>query len=1015
MMFRTHLYVSKSTTQSLQELEAYLKEESDYSLFKKNSLSSVQKYHPHQEQSWSLFLEEESKRYQSWDTSERLLLIKAAYFCLKNPVEKGDFAQLIQSALNLKKYNGVRYFYMLFNASVPSQQCTLKIFGQVCRLLVELKDQSDLLDFLKKHLPDINALHKQLQIKYEEYRQAKYPKRGIDELISIFSTKNEIIQFPLSSGELQQLKVQMQRVNQFSETASKLTMIELKEQALHLGKQYKQSNDISLRSHLTALISEAVYRVFKIKPHDTQILSILALLNTPEKLRGRIGQIRAGEGKSTIIAILAAITALKGDFVDIVTSADYLAVRDAKKYKPFFEELGLTVSHICGTEVKKEQFHGQILYGTNTDYEFAYLRDGLYRQHLRQSARDGQIQPRTFDTAIVDEVDNLFLDTALNSARMSMPSDENITWIYEPIYKKVEENPNIKSEELRTYLLNYEQGKYREDVLTVSTKRMRDWIVSAIEAIHFKSEGVDYVVKAKHNEISESKEEELDIVINDYQNTGRFQEGSQWSNGLHQFLEVKHNLQIKAESLTAGSLSHPTYFGMYRHILALTGTMGEAVERAEIEAIYKVDCFDVPPHFPSQLMTFPPEFYLNNTDHFEALLKRIREMHQKKRPCLILFKTINDSNQFSQFLTQRRFDHQVLNAVQRESEEYLIKQAGETGVGTVATNTAGRGTDIELTPDSLEAKGLHQIFAFYPESSLRVEEQGKRRAARQGQPGSCEMILCYADPAIQSLFTNALQKNNQELEDPSMILAQIQFFQPDRPATEKIKILNSLRTKKIENESKLRYQGSLKEMVYFEKLQFYFKQLASVETLFNSNEFKTECLNFCQSFQGFANLNSSPLTLSKDWELIYVLTKNLLIRQSKEEKVDWSTFYDIFQKLYFNQIMEQWSVFYNQLHHEINTNDIEEVKKQMNSFFSKAQLKLDEYLSLAEGEESKNIDLKKKIFNCLERILQKVKTELQILSVQSEPSISKISLFRQPETLVTAKVDPSGLNLSNQH
>ncbi len=1017
-MFRTHLFIAQSTDRPLSELDAYLKEETDYLLFRKNSSTVVKKYLPSLDNSWNLFLDEESKRCQSWSNSERLLFIKAVYLCLNNIKEERDFAQLIRSALDLKKYNGVRYFFMLFQANIPQEQRHLKEYTHVCRLLVELREQPGLADLLKTYLPNLVTLHQQLEIKYDQYRQSKFPKRGIDELISIFSTKNELVSFPLSVEELKLLKPQLERVNLEAESASKLSLSELKQQAQRLGLQYKQSNDLQLRCQLVALVCEAVYRTYKIKPHDTQVLSILALLNSPENLKGRIAQIKAGEGKSTIIAILAAISALKGDFVDIVTSADYLAIRDAKKYKPFYEELGLTSSHICGEHVTKTQFQGQILYGTNTDYEFAYLRDGLYQAGLRYSYRNGELQPRTFDTVIVDEVDNLFLDTALNSALMSVQSNETIAWIYKPIFNKVKENSKINPDQLHAYLLDYEQGKYRELVSTISKKRLKDWIESANDAIHTKVHGVDYLVKATRTPNSNSKETVDDIVINDYENTGRFQEGSQWGNGLHQFLQIKHNLQPKAETITAASLSHPTYFGMYRHILALTGTMGEAVEREEIKHIYKVDCFDVPPHFPCQRVTLKPQLCLDKKTQYEAILKSALAMQQQKRPCLIVFKTINESNEFSQFMKSRNIEHQLLNATQRESEDYVVARAGDAGVITVATNTAGRGTDIELSPESKEAGGLHQIFAFYP-ANLRVEVQGESRAARQGQPGSCEMILSYEDDHIKSLIQMMTIVNYVLTLNSSNLISLDKFIQFDAPSEEKIKALGMVRTKKIEQESVRRSQGALKEEIYFEKLQLFFKQLTAVTTLFESTEFKNVFLKNCQTWTSGTDLNSSSLGLSKEWESGCLLAKKLLARQNKGETVDWTPFYDSVKRTYINQIRLHWAVFYNKLHNEVVGSDIKEVKQQVDSLFQQAQPKLNEYLPLDIGSPY-NLSVEKQnsngpmelVLKWGSRMLINAQKELNVSSNSVEQSLINLSLFEKTGAVTTSEKN-SSLEIGN--
>lgn len=189
---------------------------------------------------------------------------------------------------------------------------------------------------------------------------------------------------------------------------------------------------------MLAIIREVVRRCFGILPYNTQMISVLALLSQPEKSKGRVAQILTGEGKSTIIAVAACYLALRGDFVDIITSSHYLAVRDQKKNARLYEMLGLTSSHICYTQPIREHFNGQILYGTNTDFEFSLMRDALYGLELRRSPREGRLVKRTTESVIVDEVDNLLLDMALNSARLAVSAPEHTSWVYEPLYKNLE-------------------------------------------------------------------------------------------------------------------------------------------------------------------------------------------------------------------------------------------------------------------------------------------------------------------------------------------------------------------------------------------------------------------------------------------------------------------------------------------------------------------------------------------------------------------------------------------------
>lgn len=250
-----------------------------------------------------------------------------------------------------------------------------------------------------------------------------------------------------------------------------------------------------------------------------------------------------------------------------------------------------------------------------------------------------------------------------------------------------------------------------------------------------------------------------DIEIVDYDGTGRVT-GGQWQAGMYQFLQAKHGLKITPEALTAASLSHPTFFSLYHLIIGLTGTMGEAVEREEVQKIYNVDSFDVPQHFPCLRKKIPGCIAITNEEQYEILLKNIQEMQRAGRPALLLFKTIKESETFSQFLHKKSIQHQLINENQRENEDYLVVRTGDAARITIATNVATRGTDILLSPESKAVGGLCVIFTFYP-NNLRVEEQGFGRAGRQGQLGDCGMILNIQDELIQSLIKSFTIDSNQ--------------------------------------------------------------------------------------------------------------------------------------------------------------------------------------------------------------------------------------------------------------
>ena len=268
---------------------------------------------------------------------------------------------------------------------------------------------------------------------------------------------------------------------------------------------------------------------------------------------------------------------------------------------------------------------------------------------------------------------------------------------------------------------------------------------SAYTALHFR-EDEDYVVKPVEGEGFCKKE----IVIVDKGNTGRLAEKSRWQHGLHQFLELRHQLPAHEESLLISSLCHPVYFSFYKKIYGLTGTIGIKVEEDEIRDMYRVGCFKIPPHRNSQRQDLQAVVCRTRGDYEKTIIAEITKMIAAQRPTLILLETIEQSENMQSLFKRLSIDSQILNARQAEDESYLIAKAGMPGSVTIATNTAGRGTDIALAPESLVHGGLHVIFGYMPDND-RVEMQGFGRAARQGQPGSTRMIILIEESLLQGL------------------------------------------------------------------------------------------------------------------------------------------------------------------------------------------------------------------------------------------------------------------------
>lgn len=877
----------------MKEIIDQMMNEFDYATFKRKTTNHVQNTHlqPH----WETLCEQLTGF--EFDETEQFMLAKAAFCCMANPYEPQEMAQFLILLNQLHTLDGSWLFSQLLTLPGNHEHATFANYSSVCRFIIELYDTPDLFNHVDGSFENINEMRETLQEAHHQYMTQKYPQRSVDELVKHFQTKSLLVEFPLSFDELQEVKSLYVTQQTHQQTLRDLPLSVLKQKATDCGKHLHERKDHGAKCELIAIIALLVERLYKIKPHDTQLFSLLILLNKPEALRGRIGQIKTGQGKSLIIAMLAAFEACFGQFVDVITTTDYLAMRDAHKFTPLFEALGLTCSFI-NKDSSAPDFKSQVLYGTNLAFEFAWLREGLFCQEKRLSLRDGQLQQRTFDVAIVDEADSLFLEGARSPAIIAIPDTTDFTWIYSPMLNFVKSCGSSLSIDSRTVtdlrhtlkpLLNSQQNAFLDEC---PDDKLNTWLCNAYAALYRAQEKKDYVVRQIFNK--ETQECQGEIVIVDAANTGRYSEGSQWQDGLHQFLQAKHNLPIEPEALTAASITHPQYFNLYRCILGMTGTLGLEVERREIEALYQCSSVDIPPHHPCKREYLSDSISLTSKAHYEALLQTIKHMKSLGRPVLVLFKTIEESEHFSKFLVTQGIANQLINENQREKEDYLIARAGEAGMVTIATNTAGRGADILLSPQAKSAGGLHVIITYVPDNT-RVEEQGKGRTSRQDAPGSCNKQLCLLDESISTLMPAPIYTQFSEL---------VSKISSDEEIMPCMRFIHFWRDTSVTQLSKHRIEQTRKEAPMFSIQQQFFQKLKSLEQMFN-DEFKQELITLCQS---------AHVTSNNPTSLLAQTAAKLLQAQTNGLKIDWTHFIEQFKLDCIKNFQQEWARFYKQAH-----------------------------------------------------------------------------------------------------
>jgi preprotein translocase subunit SecA len=642
----------------------------------------------------------------------------------------------------------------------------------------------------------LQEAHDDLQSIHLKYIKSTTGGRELKEVLADFRGNNSNVAFPLSNIEINLIERQFLQIKSFEKELENLSNSQLSSLIKNIKMELSYTNKKTSQKlkeenicKLIAVANNAFMQYLNIYPHNIQILAVLGILLPRGDFKGRLAQIRTGEGKSTIVALLTLILACQGKCVDIITSTEYLAKRDEKKYKQFLDFFGVTTSNICNADIKPEDFAGQIIYGTNYNFEFSILFDKLYKTENRVLYNNKQSM-RPSQVVIVDEVDNMLVDKALNSARISYQGNKDLITVYPVIYDYIRETCKLR----RPNSIIIEQCKKLVKDYNIADIRLSQFVESAYKACFEQQLNVHYCIK-KVDDNDNSQENMLGVVIID-QDTGRLCDGSRWQHGLHQFLEYKHGLPIKEETLTLGALSHPAFFGYYEEIYGVTGTIGTKIERSEIADIYKLTTFDVPTYKPTLRKQLDTIICNDDNEFNQIILNEVKHMLSSDRPCLILCASIEKSNAIYK-LVKHSIDNvylQLLNDVQCEDEDFIVSSAGNNAAVTIATNAAGRGTDIALSLDAIKHGGLHVLFTFFP-SDERIEAQGAGRAGRQGNHGSYRVVVPHNDDLLMLVKNKKLLANYLN------------------PAILKEKDLHDYRNERIEQLSKHRREHSAINLV----------------------------------------------------------------------------------------------------------------------------------------------------------------------------------------------------------
>ncbi|MFI4954828.1 MAG: preprotein translocase subunit SecA [Gammaproteobacteria bacterium] len=552
-----------------------------------------------------------------------------------------------------------------------------------------------------------------------------------------------------------------------------------------------------------ATVREASKRTLGLRHFDVQLIGGMTLH------QGKIAEMHTGEGKTLVATLAAYLNALSGKGVHVVTVNDYLAQRDAEWMSPIYEFLGLKVGvnlPRLDRTLKQEAYQADITYGTNNEFGFDYLRD-----NMAFSAKD-QVQ-RGLNFAIVDEVDSILIDEARTPLIISGPAEDSsdlyrrINEIIHQLKKQKAENPDNTNPEINTesgdftideqsrhvFLTEYGH-QHAEEILHAAGLLAPDTglydsvnisilhhLLAALRAHNLFQRDVQYIVR--NNEV---------IIVDEH--TGRTMQGRRWSDGLHQAIEAKEGVKIQQENQTLASITFQNYFRLYQKLSGMTGTAD--TEAYEFKHIYNLEVVVIPSNKPKKRQDLADLVFLTEKEKYDAVIKDIRECRERQQPILVGTASIETSEYLADVLNKEKIPHQVLNAKQHEREAHVIAEAGRPGAVTIATNMAGRGTDIVLGGNLemelataraqkegglsaeeeqklrddwkihheqvLTAGGLHVIGSERHESR-RIDNQLRGRSGRQGDPGSSRFYLSLEDSLMRIFASPRLASMMQKL------------------------------------------------------------------------------------------------------------------------------------------------------------------------------------------------------------------------------------------------------------
>lgn len=508
---------------------------------------------------------------------------------------------------------------------------------------------------------------------------------------------------------------------------------ELKKRVRSVEKDLQEKTLLEVLPESFAITREASKRILKMRHFDVQLIGGMVLND------GKIAEMKTGEGKTLVATLAVALNAMKSESVYVVTVNDYLAHRDSKEMEPLYQFLGYSVGTITASvrddDERLEIYSKDIVYGTNNEFGFDYLRDNM------KYSLEHKVQ-KSHAFAIVDEVDSILIDEARTPLIISGPVDrrmENYNKADE-VAKSMQVEVDFTIDEKNRAILITEEGIKKaenlfgvDNLYKIENAALSHHLDQALKANYLFFIDKDYIVA--NNEV---------VIVDEF--TGRLSEGRRFSEGLHQALEAKEGVSIKEESQTLADITFQNYFRMFSKLSGMTGTA--QTEATEFLEIYNLEVVSIPTNLAIKRKDLNDLIYKSEKEKFDAVILKIKELHDKGQPVLVGTASIEKSETLHALLKKERIPHTVLNAKQHTKEAEIIKDAGLKGAVTIATNMAGRGVDIKLTDEVKELGGLY-IIGTERHESRRIDNQLRGRSGRQGDPGVSQFYLSLEDNLLR--------------------------------------------------------------------------------------------------------------------------------------------------------------------------------------------------------------------------------------------------------------------------